>query len=156
MPKVLRAAIAAVLATLLLTVAAGCGDAHKADNAYVDAVNATQSQFAATFDQLSSQITSTSTAAQDVKTLQGFRDAVGRAVRRLRALKAPARVKAQHQRLVAALASYQDALARAQKAFAASDPQQVIAAETKLTGTVTQLSSQINQAIEAINGRLRG
>jgi hypothetical protein len=155
-PRV-RAALAAVLAVLALVGAAGCGGSdHKAENAYVDAVNGAQSEFSATFDRLSSQITSTSTAKQDVRTLQGFRGAVGRAVQQLRAAKPPARVKALHDKLVRSLTAYDGALASAQQAFATSAPQRVIAAETQLTSAVTQLSSSINQTIDAINRRLRG
>ena len=44
-------------------VASGCGTDTKAANDYVDAVNKAQTGFPAKFDRLSSQITSTSTAA---------------------------------------------------------------------------------------------
>lgn len=154
----LRAALVLVVASLALAFASGCGggDAHKADNAYVDAVNRTQSDFAASFDKLASQISATSTAQQDVKTIQGFRGAVAGAVARLKAIKPPARVKALHAQLVGSLTGYEAALGRAQKAFAVSDPQQVIAAETQLTSAVTKLSAQINRTIDSINSALRG
>jgi hypothetical protein len=153
----MRALAATALALLLLAGASGCGgDKHKADNAYVDAVNQAQSDFAASFDKLAAKIGATSTAQQDVRTLQGFRGAVAGAVARLRAIKPPERVKALHAQLVGALAAYAAALATAQKAFANSDPQQVIAAETHLTSAVTQLSTRINRTINAINSRLRG
>lgn len=152
-----RAVLLLVLASLLVAFASGCGgDSHKADNAYVDAVNQAQSDFAASFDKLASRISATSTAQQDVKTIQGFRGAVAGAVARLKAIKPPARVKALHAQLVSSLAGYEAALARAQQAFAVSDPQQVIAAETQLTSAVTKLSGQINRTINSINSALRG
>jgi hypothetical protein len=151
----LRALLA--LALLLLAGASGCGgDQNKADNAYVDAVNQAQSDFAATFDKLAAKISATSTPQQDVRTLQGLRGAVSGAVKRLHAIKPPDRVKTLHAQLVTALGDYAGALARAQEAFATSDPQQVIAAETRLTSAVTQLGVRINHTIDAINSRLRG
>ena len=63
----------AVLCSLLLL---ACGSDNKAANAYVESVNKAQNEFASTFDQLSSQITSQSTNEQDQKTLDGFREAV--------------------------------------------------------------------------------
>ena len=69
--------------------AGGCGSDVKARNDYVDAVNKAQNGFAASFDRLSTRITSTSSPAQDQRTLDGFRQAVDRAVTQLRAIQVP-------------------------------------------------------------------
>ncbi|HEY3186989.1 MAG TPA: hypothetical protein VGJ70_05920, partial [Solirubrobacteraceae bacterium] len=64
------AALVLILACGL--VGAGCGGDTKENNAYVDAVNRAQSNFATQLRQLSGQITATSTAQQDRETLKGF------------------------------------------------------------------------------------
>ena len=78
----------------------------KAANDYVDAVNKAQTGFAAKFDRLSGQITSTSTAAQDRQTLDGFRQAIDKVVTDFRAVKAPDKVKALHGRLISEISAY--------------------------------------------------
>ena len=79
---------------------------RKAANDYVDAVNKAQNDFAAKFDQLSGQITSTSTAAQDRQTLDGFKQAIDKVVTDFRAVKAPDKVKALHDQLIAEISAY--------------------------------------------------
>ena len=88
-----------LIVAALALVAAGCGSDTKAANDYVDAVNQAQSDFATKFDQLSGQITSTSTAKQDRQTLDGFRQAIDKAVADFRAVKAPSKVKPLHAKL---------------------------------------------------------
>jgi hypothetical protein len=68
-----------LIVVALALVASGCGSDTKAANDYVDAVNRAQGEFATKFDQLSGQITSTSTATQDRQTLDGFRQAIVKA-----------------------------------------------------------------------------
>jgi uncharacterized phage infection (PIP) family protein YhgE len=134
----------------------GCGgNDTKSANSYVDSVNKAQNDFAATFDKLSSQITSTSTAAQDRKTLDGFKQAVDKVVTDLRAVKVPDKVKDLHGRLVAEISAYGKEIDKAKQAFAGDDPQAIIKAQTELVSAVTRVSTQINQTIDAINKRLR-
>src|SRR5919197_4941990 len=68
-----------VLLLVVALLASGCGSDTKAANDYVDSVNKAQNDFAATFDKLSAQITSTSSAQQDRQTLDGFKQAVDKA-----------------------------------------------------------------------------
>ena len=74
------------------------------------------------FDRLSSQITSTSTAAQDRQTLDGFRQAIDKVVTDFRAVKAPDKVKALHDRLIAEISAYGKEIDKAKAAFADNDP----------------------------------
>jgi hypothetical protein len=146
LPIVLAAAAVAV---------SGCGSDVKARNDYVDAVNKAQDGFAASFDRLSSQITATSTPAQDQRTLEGFRQAVDRAVTRLRAIQVPDRVKGLHAQLIGEIAAYGREIDRAKRAFRSSSPQEVVRAQTQLVNAVTRVSAQINHTIDQINKRLR-
>jgi hypothetical protein len=139
----------------LALVAAGCGNDNKASNAYVDAVNRAQNSFAASFDKLSSRITSTSTPEQDQRTLVGFRRAVDRTVTDLRAIDVPDRVKPLHQQLIGEISSYGKQIDKAKSAFASEDPQAIVKAQTRLVSAVTRVSGQINHTIDQINKRLR-
>ncbi|MEA2393173.1 MAG: hypothetical protein QOJ82_1064 [Solirubrobacteraceae bacterium] len=145
----------ALLLIALALVAAGCGGDTKASNAYVDAVNKAQNTFATSFDKLSSRITATSTPAQDQQTLEGFRQAVDRAVGDLRAIDVPEKVKPLHRRLVTEISAYGREIDRAKTAFDSSDPQAIVRAQTRLVTAVTRVSSQINATIDQINRKLR-
>jgi uncharacterized phage infection (PIP) family protein YhgE len=144
---------ALVIAVALL--ASGCGSDTKAENDYVDSVNKAQNDFAATFDKLSSQITSTSSAQQDRQTLDGFKEAVDKVVADLRAVEVPGKVKDLHGQLVSEISAYGKEIDKAKAAFAGDDPQAIIKAQTELVSAVTRVSAQINQTIDAINKKLR-
>jgi hypothetical protein len=141
---------------IVAVVASGCGgNDTKATNSYVDSVNKAQNDFAATFDKLSSQITSTSTAQQDRKTLDGFKQAVDKVVVDLKSVTPPDKVKDLHGQLVSEISSYGTEIGKAKKAFATNDPQAIIKAQTELVSAVTQVSTKINATIDAINKKLR-
>jgi hypothetical protein len=135
--------------------AAGCGSDTKAANDYVDAVNRAQNEFATKFDQLSGQITSTSTAAQDRKTLDGFKQAIDKVVADFKAVKAPDKVKPLHDKLIAEVSAYGAEIDKAKGAFSDDDPQAIVKAQTDLVNGVTKVQAQINQTIADINKKLR-
>jgi hypothetical protein len=136
-------------------VASGCGSDNKAANDYVDSVNQAQNQFATKFDQLSAQITSTSTAAQDRQTLDGFRQAIDKVVADFRAVKAPDKVKPLHDKLIAEVSAYGVEIDKAKGAFSDDDPQAIVKAQADLVNAVTKVQAQINQTIADINKKLR-
>jgi sigma54-dependent transcription regulator len=145
-----------VLVVVVLAFAAsGCGTDTKAANDYVDAVNKAQTDFAARFDQLSSQITSTSTAAKDRKTLDGFKQAIDKVVKDFRAVKTPDKVKALHGRLIGEIAAYGKEIDKAKLAFADNDPKAIVKAQADLVSAVTRVQAQINATIAEINTKLR-
>jgi outer membrane murein-binding lipoprotein Lpp len=141
-----------VVAALLIS---GCGSDNKQTNKYVDAVNKAQTDFASTFDRLSSRITATSTPEQDQQTLDGFKAAVDKVVGDLRAVEVPSKVKGLHGQLVAEISAYGAEINKAKRAFADGDPQTIEKAQTALVSAVTRVSSQINGTIDAINKKLR-
>jgi Tfp pilus assembly protein PilP len=144
-----------LIVVALALVASGCGSDTKAANDYVDAVNRAQSEFATKFDQLSGQITSTSTAAQDRQTLDGFRQAIDKAVADFRAVNAPSKVKPLHDRLIAEVSAYGAQIDKAKGAFSDGDPQAIVKAQADLVSAVTKVQAQINQTIADINKKLR-
>jgi type IV pilus biogenesis protein CpaD/CtpE len=141
-----------VAAALLIS---ACGKDTKQANHYVQAVNTAQSNFASTFDRLSTRITSKSTPAQDQETLDGFRAAVDKVVGDLRAVEVPSKVKGLHRQLVGEISAYGAEIDRAKAAFADGDPQTIVRAQTRLQSAVTRVSAQINHTIDAINKKLR-
>jgi hypothetical protein len=144
-----------LIVAALALVAAGCGTDTKEANDYVDAVNKAQNAFATKFDELSGQITSTSTAAQDRKTLDGFRQAIDKVVADFRAVKAPDKVKDLHGKLISEVSAYGREIDKAKGAFSDDDPQAIVKAQADLVSAVTRVQSQINQTIADINKKLR-
>jgi hypothetical protein len=144
-----------LIALALVPAASGCGADTKAANDYVEAVNKAQTGFAAKFDRLSSQITSTSTAAQDRETLDGFRQAIDKVVTDFRAVKAPDKVKTLHGRLIAEVSAYGREIDKAKAAFADEDPKAIVKAQADLVSAVTRVQAQINTTIGDINKKLR-
>ena len=137
--------------------AAGCGgeDPAKERNAYADAVNRAQSDFAQSFKSLSRRITSTTTPGQGRRTLQGFEDAVDQVVTDLRHINAPTDVQPLHRRLITEISDYGREIRRAKRAFATGAPQRILDAQSKLVAATTRISSRINRTIAAINRQLQ-
>lgn len=155
MPKPVRAVTAALACLALAVPLAGCGEDNDTANAYVDAVNAAQTDFADTFDALQQQITTRSTPEEDARTLGRFEEAIDDVVADLRAVEAPADVEELHADLIAAIAEYGDTIAAAREEFSSDDPAEILAARTQLSTDVSETSSRINRAIDAINTELR-
>ncbi|HEX2102158.1 MAG TPA: hypothetical protein VHF51_00785 [Solirubrobacteraceae bacterium] len=149
--------ITVLFAVAAAFIVAGCGgdDSAKQRNAYADAVNRAQSDFAQSFKSLSRRITSTTTPGQGRRTLQGFEDAVDDVVADLRAIDAPADVQPLHRRLITEVADYGREIRRAKRAFATGAPRRILDAQSKLVSATTQISSRINRTIAAINRQLQ-
>ena len=143
------------LVVALALAVSGCGSDTKEANDYVDAVNKAQNDFATKFDQLSGQITSTSTAAQDRQTLDGFKQAIDKVVADFRAVKAPDKVKGLHDQLISEISAYGREIDKAKGAFSDDDPQAIVKAQADLVSAVTRVQSQINKTIADINKKLR-
>ena len=144
-----------LIVVALAFAASGCGADTKAANDYVDAVNKAQNGFAAKFDELSGRITSTSTAAEDRKTLDGFKKAIDKVVNDFRAVKAPDKVKPLHDRLIAEISAYGREIDKAKAAFSDEDPKAIVKAQADLVSAVTRVQAQINATISDINKKLR-
>ena len=89
------------------------------------------------------------------QTLDGFRQAIDKAVADFRAVKAPSKVKPLHDRLIAEVSAYGAQIDKAKGAFADNDPQAIVKAQADLVSAVTKVQGQINQTIADINKKLR-
>jgi sigma54-dependent transcription regulator len=154
-PRGVRRLSPALVVVALALAVSGCGADTKAANDYVDAVNKAQNDFATKFDELSGRITSTSTAAEDRKTLDGFKKAIDKVVKDFRAVKAPDKVKALHGKLIAEISSYGKEIDKAKAAFADEDPKAIVKAQADLVSALTRVQAQINTTIGEINKKLR-
>lgn len=147
-------ALLLVLALGLLT--AGCGgDDVQQTNTYVDEVNRIQTQFAATFERLAGQLTATSTAARDRRTLDGFQKAIEKTVADLERVEPPEKVTGLHQQLTDTMSSYGDAVRAAEAALAATSVAARATAQAKLAEQTSRASADFNRTVEAINRKLR-
>ena len=148
----MRRVLIALCAVLAL---AGCGS-QKSEraNEYVNAVNRAQNDFAATFSKLETQITPKSSSRQDRATLKKFEQAIDRVVAQLRAVRAPENVRTLHAQLIAAIASYRDAVEKARRAFATTNRDKLVRAQQSLVRAVTRISERITRTINQINTRL--
>src|ERR687889_559278 len=138
----MRRLLPVLVAVVAALGAAGCGDGSaKQRNAYADAVNRAQSDFAQSFKSLSRRITRTTTPTQGRRTLQGFEDAVDDVVSDLR--------------LITEISDYGREIRRAKRAFATGAPQRILEAQGKLVAATTRISSRINRTIASINRQLQ-
>ena len=148
----MRRVLIALCAVLAL---GGCGSQKtERANDYVNAVNRAQNDFAATFSKLETQITPKSSSRQDRATLKKFEQAIDRVVAQLRAVRAPENVRTLHAQLIAAIASYRDAVEKARRAFATTNRDKLVRAQQSLVRAVTRISERITRTINQINNRL--
>ena len=151
----MRKLLAGVVVAALGLPAGGCGSDAEQRNAYVDAVNRAQNDFAASFRNVSSRVGPTATPAEGRRALRGFRAAVDQVLQRLEAIDVPEKVRPLHRRLVAEIAGYRGAFGKAEAAYRSGDPQRILGARSALVSATNAISARINATIDAINRRLK-
>jgi hypothetical protein len=151
----MRARAGVLLALILAVVAAGCGGDEDRD-AYVKALNTSQTELARRFAALQSRITPTSNAAQDIKTLRAYEAAVRTTVSDLRAVDSPEGLAPLHRRFIDEVASYGSALRRTRAELDSDDPRAILAAQGRLRSAVTAAGRRLDATIRAINQKLKG
>jgi hypothetical protein len=134
--------------------AAGCGGGVEKSNTYVDQVNLAQTQFASSFTRLSREITASSTAAHDRKTLRAIQGSITKTVTDLRAIHPPDKVKSLHGDLVDAIAGYGAAIGTAEQNLSGTVAE-ATRAQGQLATDTGRASAQVTAAISAINQKLR-
>jgi len=151
-PLALLAAVAALAAGL----AACGGDEGARAEAYVERVDRAQETFARRIDALATQVTPTSSAQADRRTLRRFEAALDEVVGELRAISPPGEVRGLHARLVGALAEYERQVAEVRRALDGDSPARLRAAQRELARATTDVDGEISRTTAAINDALRG
>jgi hypothetical protein len=151
----MRARAGVLLALILAVVTAGCGGDQDRD-AYVKALNKAQTGLTQRFTALQAQITPTSDAAHDIKTLRAYEAAVGTTVSDLRAVDPPDGLAPLHRRFVDEVAAYGSALRKAGSELNGDDPRAILAVQGRLRSAVTAAGRQLDATIQAINQKLQG
>ena len=147
-------ALCALIAVSFSLAACGSSDSN-GTNDYVGQVNAIQNQVASEFRTAGSALTATSTPTSFKLALDQFDRSVATATTKLKAVKAPAKVKTLHAQLVGAVGGYHATIAAARTALKAKTTTALAKAQTAFSAGTAQSSSQITTTINAINRKLR-
>ena len=142
----------ALLASSL--VAAGCGGVKADGNRYVERVNRAQQDFANQVERLSKNITPTSSAESDRRTLRSFERAVDEVGVDLRRISPPPEVRGLHATLIRAVDGYGIEVRDATAAMSSRSPTRLRRAQRRLAAATTSFGTTINHTIDAINKRL--
>lgn len=146
--------VLSVLLAMLVLGACGGEDDRDAKNAYVAQVNAAQTEFASTVTTVSQRITPRSSSAQDRKTLEGFESAIDDVVAKLRDIKVPGDVEAEHKQLVDAMTGFGADIKTATVALRNPDTRSIADAQRGIATATQTVNSRIDAAIAAINSKL--
>ena len=155
MPGPLR--IATLLSLLLAALALGaCGgdDERDAKNAYVQAVNDAQTEFASTVTTVSQRITPESSSSEDRRTLRRFQTAIEDVVRQLRTIDVPSDVEAEHRQLVAAMSGFGADIKKATDALRNPNTRSIAEAQRTIANATQMVNTRVDAAIAAINSKL--
>jgi predicted small secreted protein len=143
-----------LLAVLGLAACGGGDDDRDAKNAYVAQVNAAQTAFASNVTTVSQRITPKSSSSQDRKTLEGFESAIEDVVSKLRDIKVPGDVEAEHKQLVDAMTGFGADIKTATVALRNPDTRSIADAQRGIATATQTVNSRIDAAIAAINSKL--
>lgn len=154
-----RAAVSLLVVLAVGAGVVGCGggsdDVAAEATRYADAVNRVQGRFARGASALARDVSPTSTVAQDRRALAAFDAELRRTADALRAIEPPARAEREHARLAVALDGYGRTVRREARALATGDATTVGRARERLQDATTDVSREVNAAVDAINRSLR-
>jgi hypothetical protein len=147
--------LATVGAAIVLAACGGGGGDGQERQGYVQALNAAQTSLAQRFTALQKQVTPTSTAAQDARTLSAYEAAVRRTVADLQAVRPPDGFEGLHRQFVAQVGDYGTALRTARVALGRGRPQDILAVQGRLKADVQRTGERLNATVQAINAKLK-
>ena len=151
-----RRALALLLVAGAASTAAGCGSDADTENAYVTQVTSAQADYTREFGRIAKGLTPTSTLVQDRATLGAFGRTTRRFVGELRRIAPPARVRDEHDGLVAAVLGYQQQVERARNRLRDGSNEARAEVRTDLSSSVEETRDRISAAVRAINQDLSG
>lgn len=152
-----QAVASLVVAGVLALSLGGCAetDAAVMRNAYVRQINEAQARLARTDAEVVGAITKTSSVRQDRRSLVHYGAVVGAIVKTLRGVAVPAGVRAEHARLVAALAGFRKELSAIVIVLRSSTMYAIDEADRRLKAATTSFDAKRRASISAINAKLK-
>ena len=152
-----RRLVALLLAASAAAALGGCADGKvKEANDYVNAVNAAQTRFARTSEQLLREVDpADDRPGHNRAALAKFYGAVDGFVAELRRIEPPARVASQHERLIGAVVAFGGRLRSAGAAITSNDASRVLSGQERLAKATSTVSRQLNASVSAINDALQ-
>jgi hypothetical protein len=155
MPGLAQIALPAT-AIALAVVLGACGARDSAaKNDYVKEVNAAQTQFANAATRVEQQITKMSSAGQDRRALDRFASTIDTLVARLRAIKVPGDVRAEHGRLVAVMADHGEEVLQITATMRSATTTVLEDVQRKLSAATITVNANLSSATASINAKLR-
>jgi len=155
MPGLARIALLATAIVLAVALGACGAQDSAAKNDYVKQVNAAQTQFASAATRVKQEITKKSSARQDRRTLDGFVRTIDTLVGRLRAIKVPGDVRAEHGRLVAVLADHGEEVTQITTTMRSPTTTGLEDVQRKLGAATITVNANLTSATASINSKLR-
>ena len=150
-----RIALPATAIVLAVTLGA-CGTQDSAaKNDYVQKVNAAQTQFASAAKRVKQEITKMSSARQDRRALDRFVSTIDTLVGRLRAIKVPGDVRAEHARLVAVMADHGEEVSQITASMRSPTTTVLEDIQRKLSAATITVNANLSSATASINSKLR-
>jgi hypothetical protein len=157
MSRPLRIGSLALLLLLLATLALGAcgGNSNDVDekNAYVRELNAAQSEFARSADDISKQRVPDEVPAK-IRLVHRFAGAIDEVVRKLRDIKVPRAVRPEHQQLIDVMSGFRADVGKLTQTYRSGDRDKVDAAVSAFNAARGQVGARVDAAIAAINSKL--
>jgi len=155
MPGLARIALLATAIVLAVALGACGAQDSAAKNDYVKQVNAAQTQFASAATRVKQEITKMSSARQDRRALDRFVSTIDTLVGRLRAIKVPGDVRAEHGRLVAVLADHGEEVTQITTTMRSPTTTVLEDVQRKLSAATITVNANLTSATASINSKLR-
>lgn len=149
--------ISALLLLLLTTLALGACGGGSGDvdekNTYVRELNAAQSDFALSAEDISKRRVPDETSAK-IRLVQRFEGAIDEVVGKLRDIEVPRAVRPEHQQLIDVMTGFRADVRKLTQTYRGGDRDKVEAAVSAFSAARAQVGARVNAAIGAINSKL--
>jgi hypothetical protein len=150
--------ISSLLLLLLATLALGaCGGGGSDDvdkkNAYVRELNAAQSDFRSSANEMSKQRIPAANSAK-VRLVQRLEGAVDAVVKAMQAIDVPGDVRAEHRQLIDAMTGFRTDVQKLTQTYRGGDARKLPAALAAFKAAQVRVDTRVNATIAAINSKL--
>jgi ABC-type uncharacterized transport system auxiliary subunit len=142
-----------LLAALVLGACGGGSNDIEAKNTYVRELNAAQTEFARSADDISKQRVPDRASAK-IRLVQRFTGAIDEIVGKLQDIEVPGAVRIEHQQLIDVMTGFRADVRKLTQTYRRGDRDKVEAAVSAFSAARAQVGARINAALEAINSKL--